>query len=112
MKSRFSCRVKYVARVISALRSAGIQVSKGRAKGDIYVFFVHSKQEDAAVAALKSRGIEYELVQSGGVKYFKKRAAAGAGLIVAAAVAVIAGVGCSRFLFDVQGWWGGKGIEV
>ena len=102
MKSRFSCRVKYVARVISALRSAGIQVCKGRAKGDVYVFFVHSKQEDAAVAALKSRGIEYELVQSGGVKYLKKRAAAGAGLIAAAAVTLIACIVCSLFVFDVR----------
>lgn len=102
MKSRLSCSVKSVSRAVSALRSAGVQVRRGKIQGDKYVFFVHSKREKAALSALKSRGIECRVEESGGAEYLKKRLALNAGALLAAIFAVIICQVCSLFVFKVE----------
>lgn len=102
MKSKLSCPIKSAARAISALRSAGIQVSGGRIRGNNYVFFVHSKQESGALSALKGRGIECKLIRSGGGKYIKSRLALNAGVLIASVMALVAGIICSLFVFKAE----------
>ena len=102
MKSKLSCPIKSAARTISALRSAGIQVSGGRIRGNNYVFFVHSKQESGALSALKGRGIECKLIRSGGGKYIKSRLALNAGVLLASVMALVAGIICSLFVFKAE----------
>lgn len=102
MKSKLSCSVKSVSRAVSALRSAGVQVRRGKIQGDKYVFFVHSKREKTALSALKSRGIECRVEESGGAEYLKKRLVLNAGALLAAVFAVIVCAVCSLFVFKVE----------
>ena len=102
MKSKLSCSVKSVSRAVSALRSAGVQVRRGKIQRDKYVFFVHSKREKTALSALKSRGIECRVEESGGAEYLKKRLALNAGALLAAVFAVIICAVCSLFVFKVE----------